>query len=156
MLRHYDITSHKQTVTEADRFQRKFEEFARRWRPEIRKTVIAGEGYKVKITRLLIPRESPGHNRPSYAHISPRYGAPGEVHQNSIINNRLSRFPTSLRDMGHLAKLGKTTADPSTHHPQAELRLGPRSLRMTLLQARRHDCLFRNMGGRHAAEFIRV
>ena len=25
----------------------------------------------------------------------------------------------------------RTTADPSTHHPQAEKRLGPRSLRMT-------------------------
>jgi hypothetical protein len=29
--------------------------------------------------------------------------------------------------------LWKTTADPSTHHPQAEKRLGPRSLRMTTL-----------------------
>ena len=28
-------------------------------------------------------------------------------------------------------KAHKTTADPSTHHPQAEERLGPRSLRMT-------------------------
>ena len=29
----------------------------------------------------------------------------------------------------------KTTADPSTHHPQAEKRLEPRSLRMTAQRA---------------------
>src|ERR1017187_4145712 len=38
----------------------------------------------------------------------------------------------------------KTTADPSTHHPQAEKRLGPRSLRMTTL------VLLRTLGTGHS------
>ena len=73
---HPHVTSHEQLVSKANRLPRMFEHLARRCRPEVRRPVIAREGNKVKITRLLVSDKRPGHNQSSYAHISSGYGAP--------------------------------------------------------------------------------
>jgi len=70
VLGHDNIARDNEVIAETDSLKRPFKEFPGRRRSKVRRTVIAGEGDKVKITSLLIPYQSTRHNGQSYAAVS--------------------------------------------------------------------------------------
>jgi hypothetical protein len=61
MLGHDDVSGNEESVIHSRAFESKFEDTACRWSSEQRLTVVTTEGDEMKVVRLLVAVQSPGH-----------------------------------------------------------------------------------------------